>query len=50
MSNVYPFFRDIATKDKKFVVVSNAGHGLYMEQQRQRWHEEVLLHIEKGNR
>lgn len=46
--NVYPFFRDLTTKDKKFVVIPNAGHGLYMEQQRWRWYEEVLLHLEKG--
>lgn len=48
--NVYPFFRDLATKDKKFVVIPNAGHGLYMEQERGRWYEEVLLHLEKGVR
>lgn len=48
--NVYRFFRDLATKDRKFVVIPNAGHGVYMEQQRQRWYEELLLHLEKGNR
>lgn len=43
---VYPFFRDVASKDKKFVVVPDAGHGLFMEKQRQRWYDEVLAHLE----
>jgi pimeloyl-ACP methyl ester carboxylesterase len=47
--NVYPFFRDLAATDKKFVVVPNAGHSLFMEQPRERWYQEVLLHLESGN-
>jgi pimeloyl-ACP methyl ester carboxylesterase len=47
--NVYPFFRDLAAADKKFVVVPNAGHSLFMEQLRERWYQEVLLHLESGN-
>jgi pimeloyl-ACP methyl ester carboxylesterase len=47
--NVYPFFRDLAATDKKFVVVPSAGHSLFMEQPRERWYQEVLLHLESGN-
>ncbi len=47
--NVYPFFRDLAATNKKFVVVPNAGHSLFMEQPRERWYQEVLLHLEAGN-
>ena len=34
----------------QLVVVPNAGHGLYMEQQRERWYQEGLLHLELSNR
>ncbi len=47
--NVYPFFRDLAATDKKFVVVPSAGHSLFMEQLRERWYQKVLLHLESGN-
>jgi pimeloyl-ACP methyl ester carboxylesterase len=47
--NVYPFFRDLAAADKKFVAVPDAGHSLFMEQPRERWYQEVLLHLESGN-
>lgn len=48
--NARAFFGKLAAQDKKFVVVSNAGHGLFLEQQRQRWYEEVFLHLEHENR
>ncbi|HYU19822.1 MAG TPA: alpha/beta hydrolase [Chloroflexota bacterium] len=48
-SNVYPFFRDLAASDKKLVVVPNAGHGLFMEQERARWYREVVSHLEQSS-
>lgn len=42
-------FRTLATAEKKFVMVPDAGHGFYMERARGRWYQEVLLHLELGN-
>ncbi|HET9482780.1 MAG TPA: alpha/beta fold hydrolase [Xanthomonadales bacterium] len=36
------FFRDLATDDKSLVIVPNGGHALLLEQQRDRFHTEVL--------
>lgn len=46
---VYPFFRGLAATEKKFVVIPNAGYGVYMERARPRWYQEVLMHLELGN-
>jgi pimeloyl-ACP methyl ester carboxylesterase len=43
--NALAFFPKLAAKDKKLVLVPNAGHGLFLEQQRERWYEEVLLFL-----
>jgi pimeloyl-ACP methyl ester carboxylesterase len=46
--NVQPFFERLATPEKKFVSVPDAGHAFFMEQQRARWYAEVLAHLETG--
>lgn len=48
--NALGFFNKLAVKDKKFVIVGNAGHGLFLEQERAHWYSEVLQHLEAGNR
>lgn len=47
--NAQVFFRSLASTDKKLVYVPNSGHGLFMERFRQRWYQEVALHLEGGN-
>lgn len=42
----YDFFRDLQSKDKKLVVVSKAGHGLYLEQRHEAWYREVFAFLE----
>ena len=47
--NLRPFFEALAATEKRFVVVPEAGHALFMERQAARWYEEVLAHLEPGN-
>jgi pimeloyl-ACP methyl ester carboxylesterase len=46
--NVRPFFEHLAATEKRFVAVPDAGHAFFMEQQRERWYEAVLGHLEVG--
>ena len=47
--NALAFFNNLAVKDKKMVVVGNAGHGLFLEQERAHWYRAVFEHLERGN-
>jgi pimeloyl-ACP methyl ester carboxylesterase len=47
--NVRPFFEALAAAEKRFVVVPETGHALFLERQAARWYEEVLAHLEPGN-
>jgi pimeloyl-ACP methyl ester carboxylesterase len=48
--NALGFFTRLAVKDKKFVNVGNAGHGLFLEQERAHWYRAVFEHLGAGNR
>lgn len=47
--NALAFFNNLAVKDKKMVIVGNAGHGLFLEQERAHWYRAVFEHLERGN-
>ncbi len=47
--NALAFFNRLPVKDKKFVAVGNAGHGLFLEQERAHWYRAVFEHLERGN-
>jgi pimeloyl-ACP methyl ester carboxylesterase len=46
--NGLDFFRALPAKDKKLVVVSKAGHGLFLEQRKEVWYREVFAFLEDG--
>jgi pimeloyl-ACP methyl ester carboxylesterase len=47
--NVRPFFEALAAAEKRFVVVPEAGHLVFLERPAGRWLAEVLAHLEPGN-
>jgi pimeloyl-ACP methyl ester carboxylesterase len=48
-ASVGVLFRNLATADKKLAVIPGGGHGVYLEQARDRWYQEVLLQLELGS-
>lgn len=48
--NATAFLSQLGAKDKKRVLVPDAGHGLFLERQRDLWYQEVLAHLESATR
>jgi pimeloyl-ACP methyl ester carboxylesterase len=48
--NARSFMQRLGATEKKLVIVANAGHGLFLEEERDQWYAAVLAHLGAGNR